>query len=130
MAFTWVVLVASQITKKSATASGILRRSSEIIFSPFFSWIACMIPLKIFEFRVSRPALFAYDAQLTLTFVPIIKTFFVIESVGGLIVIRSLPNFYNLKQHSYYSFGLFSQGSKIQICCHKLLPPPLLANLL
>ena len=29
-------LLASQITKKSATASGILRKSNETMFSPFF----------------------------------------------------------------------------------------------
>ena len=53
MALTWVVLFASQITKKSATASGIFRKSRAIMFSPFFSRIAFIIDLKIFELRLS-----------------------------------------------------------------------------
>jgi hypothetical protein len=52
-----VVLAASQIIKKSATASGILRKSREMISSPFFSCIAFMMALKIFEFLVNLAAL-------------------------------------------------------------------------
>src|SRR5215213_6444816 len=56
MAFTCVVLPALQIIKKSATASGILRRSRDTISIPFFSWIAWIMALKIFEFFVNLPA--------------------------------------------------------------------------
>jgi BirA family biotin operon repressor/biotin-[acetyl-CoA-carboxylase] ligase len=51
------VLVASQITKKSATASGIFLKSSEMMFSPFLSCIALMMVLKILEFLVSLVSL-------------------------------------------------------------------------
>ena len=56
MALTCVLLPASQMMKKSATASGILRRSSEMIFSPFFSWIAFIMDLNNLEFLVNLPA--------------------------------------------------------------------------
>ena len=60
IALTWVVLAPSQMTKKSDTASGIFLRSREIMFSPFFCWIAFMIFLKIFEFLVNRTALLRF----------------------------------------------------------------------
>jgi hypothetical protein len=52
------VLVASQIIKKSLTASGIFLRSREIMFSPFFSCIAFRISLKILEFVLSLVIVF------------------------------------------------------------------------
>jgi BirA family transcriptional regulator, biotin operon repressor / biotin---[acetyl-CoA-carboxylase] ligase len=54
MAFTCVLLPAEHMIKKSDTASGIFLKSSEIILSPFFSWMAWMIVLKILEFFVNR----------------------------------------------------------------------------
>ena len=60
MAFTWVVLPASHIMKKSDTASGIFRKSREMIFSAFFSCIALIIVLKIFEFRVNLTTLLRF----------------------------------------------------------------------
>jgi hypothetical protein len=57
MALTCTVLLASQITKKSATASGTLRKSSDKIFSPFFSCIAWMTALKSLEFLFNRVTL-------------------------------------------------------------------------
>jgi BirA family biotin operon repressor/biotin-[acetyl-CoA-carboxylase] ligase len=60
MALTCVVLPASQTIKKSATASGILRRSRDMIFSPFFSCIAWIMALIIFEFFANRTDLLGF----------------------------------------------------------------------
>jgi BirA family transcriptional regulator, biotin operon repressor / biotin---[acetyl-CoA-carboxylase] ligase len=57
IARTCVVLVASHITKKSATASGIFLRSKETMLSPFLSCIALIMLLKILEFLVSLVSL-------------------------------------------------------------------------
>jgi hypothetical protein len=53
-----VVDEAWQIMKKSATASGILRKSRLTICSPFLSFIDAIIALKNFELRVMRVTLF------------------------------------------------------------------------
>src|SRR5688572_8454055 len=58
MALTCVGFPASQMIKKSATASFIFRRSSDTMCSPFFSCIAAIMVLMIFEFFVNRAALF------------------------------------------------------------------------
>ena len=58
MALTCVVDEASQMIKKSVTASGIFRKSRLIIFSPFLSFIEEIMALKNFELRVMRVTLF------------------------------------------------------------------------
>src|SRR6185503_19463061 len=58
-------LLASQIIKKSATASFTFLRSREIMFSPFFSCIALMMVLMSFEFFVNRTELFFFRVANT-----------------------------------------------------------------
>lgn len=53
MAFSCVLLLAWQMMKKSATASGIFLKSRLMIFSPFFSDMALTITLKILLFLLS-----------------------------------------------------------------------------
>jgi BirA family biotin operon repressor/biotin-[acetyl-CoA-carboxylase] ligase len=65
MAFTCVVLVASQMIKKSATDSGIFLRSRETIFSAFLAWMAFMMVLKSLEFLVRLEAVLLGRAAKT-----------------------------------------------------------------
>ena len=115
--YLWLLL-ASQIIKKSATASFIFLRSREIIFSPFFSWIAAIMVLMIFEFLVNRVHFFL--RLVSDAIVPNMKLFFVLLFVvfGWVLHYLQVVQLINYKPKTINSFTL----SKIAINCHNLLP--------